>query len=111
MFYTRDNRWARGKGVRRMHCTACDAELILTNVVPENTVTVRILEGVLLAAVQGKLAAQAVARRCRLRGSPALLTDRIFDECGNRMGPTHTNKGGARYRLLRLRGRAAEETA
>jgi len=41
MFYTRDNRWARGKGVRRMHCTACDAELILTNVVPENTVAVR----------------------------------------------------------------------
>jgi hypothetical protein len=24
-----------------MHCTACDAELILTNVVPENTVAVR----------------------------------------------------------------------
>jgi hypothetical protein len=40
MFYTRDNRWARGKGVRRMHCTACDAELILTNVVPEDTVVV-----------------------------------------------------------------------
>ena len=40
MFYTRDNRWARGKGVRRMHCTACDAELILTNVVPENTVAI-----------------------------------------------------------------------
>ena len=29
MFYTRDNRWALGKGVRAMHCTACDAELIL----------------------------------------------------------------------------------
>ncbi len=24
-----------------MHCTACDAELILTNVAPENTATVR----------------------------------------------------------------------
>src|SRR5205807_4470785 len=57
-----------------------------------------ILERVLFTAVQGKLAAQAVARRHRLRGSPALLTGRIFDECGNRMGPTHTNKGGARYR-------------
>jgi hypothetical protein len=41
MFYTRDNRWALGRGVRGMHCTACDAELILTNVVPENTVAVR----------------------------------------------------------------------
>jgi site-specific DNA recombinase len=57
-----------------------------------------ILDHALFAAVQGKLATQAVARRCRLRGSPALLTGRIFDECGNRMGPTHTNKGGARYR-------------
>jgi hypothetical protein len=41
MFYTRDNRRALGKGVRGMHCTTCDAELILTHVVPENTVTVR----------------------------------------------------------------------
>src|SRR3984893_11372673 len=41
MFYTRDNRWALGKGVRAMHCTACDAELILTNVVPENTAAIR----------------------------------------------------------------------
>jgi hypothetical protein len=53
---------------------------------------------VLFAAVQGKLAAQAVARRCRLRGSPALLTGRIFDDGGNRMSPTHANKGGVRYR-------------
>jgi len=57
-----------------------------------------ILDHPLFAAVQGKLAAQAVARRCRLRGSPALLSGRIFDGCGNRMSPTHTNKGGARYR-------------
>jgi site-specific DNA recombinase len=57
-----------------------------------------ILEPALFDAVQGKLAAQAVARRCRLRGSPALLTGRLFDERGNRMSPTHTNKGGARYR-------------
>ena len=41
MFYTRDNRWALSRGVLAMHCTACDAELILTNVVPENTVAVR----------------------------------------------------------------------
>jgi site-specific DNA recombinase len=57
-----------------------------------------ILDHPLFAAVQDKLAAQAVARRCRLRGSPALLTGRIFDGCGNRMSPTHSNKGGARYR-------------
>jgi DNA invertase Pin-like site-specific DNA recombinase len=57
-----------------------------------------ILDSALFAAVQGKLAAQAVARRCRLRGSPALLAGRIFDVAGNRMSPTHTNKGGARYR-------------
>jgi site-specific DNA recombinase len=56
-----------------------------------------ILDPALFAAVQAKLAAQAVARRCRLRGSPALLTGRIFDNVGNRMSPTHTNKQGVRY--------------
>jgi site-specific DNA recombinase len=57
-----------------------------------------ILETALFEAVQAKLAAQAVARRCRLRGSTALLTGRLFDERGNRMSPSHSNKGGARYR-------------
>src|SRR5262245_7144726 len=38
------------------------------------------------------------ARRCQLRGSPALLSGRLFDNRGNRMSPTHANKGGARYR-------------
>jgi site-specific DNA recombinase len=38
-----------------------------------------IINRALFDAVQGRLAAQAVARRCRLRGSPALLTGRIFD--------------------------------
>ncbi len=57
-----------------------------------------ILDSALFAAVQGKLAEQAVARRCRLRGSPALLRGRIFHAAGNRMSPTHANKGGARYR-------------
>jgi site-specific DNA recombinase len=57
-----------------------------------------ILEPALFEAVQGKLAAQAVARRCRLRGSSAILSGRLFDICGNCMSPTHTNKGGARYR-------------
>ena len=49
-------------------------------------------------SVQAKLAAQTVARRCRLRGSPALLTGRLFDDRGHRMSPSHTNKGGVRYR-------------
>jgi site-specific DNA recombinase len=57
-----------------------------------------ILEPALFDAVQAKFAAQAVARRCRLRGSPALLTGRLFDIRGNRMSPSHSNKAGARYR-------------
>src|SRR5499433_3678177 len=57
-----------------------------------------IVDRALFAAVQAKLAARARARRCRLRGSPALLSGRLFDNRGNRMSPTHANKGGARYR-------------
>jgi site-specific DNA recombinase len=57
-----------------------------------------ILNSALFEAVQAKLAAQAVTRRCRLRGSPAILSGRLFDNRGNRMSPTHANKGGARYR-------------
>src|SRR5437870_1252997 len=56
------------------------------------------VERPVFSAVQAKLAAQARARRCRLRGSPALLSGRLFDNRGNRMSPTHANKGGARYR-------------
>jgi site-specific DNA recombinase len=57
-----------------------------------------ILDRPLFEAVQAKLAGQTVARRCRLRGSPALLAGRLFDDRGNRMSPSHTNKGGVRYR-------------
>jgi hypothetical protein len=57
-----------------------------------------IVDRAMFAAVQAKLAAQARARRCRLRGSPAILSGRLFDNRGNRMSPTHANKGGARYR-------------
>jgi site-specific DNA recombinase len=57
-----------------------------------------ILDRHLFEAVQAKLAAQAVERRCRLRASSALLTGRLFDDRGNRMSPSHSNKGGARYR-------------
>jgi len=52
----------------------------------------------LFEAVQSQLAANAVARRVRLKGSAALLTGRIFDDRGNRMSPTHANKRGVRYR-------------
>src|SRR5260221_9768636 len=50
-----------------------------------------ILDSALFAAVQGKLAAPAVARRCPLRGSPALPTCRIFYWCGHRLSPSPAN--------------------
>jgi site-specific DNA recombinase len=52
----------------------------------------------LFDAVQAKLAASANARQLKLKASPSILAGRIFDERGNRMTPTHTNKQGARYR-------------
>jgi site-specific DNA recombinase len=52
----------------------------------------------LFEAVQAKLGAQARARRCRLCGSPAILSGRLFNDRGNRMSLSHSNKGGARYR-------------
>ena len=70
-----------------------------------------ILDSTLFEAVQAKLAAQARTRRCRLRGSPAILSGRLFDDRGNRMTPTHTNKGGARYRYYVSQGGAAKEAA
>lgn len=57
-----------------------------------------ILDRDLFEAVQAKLGGNAVARQVRLRGSPAILTGRIFDDRGNRMSPTHSNKLGVRYR-------------
>jgi hypothetical protein len=59
-----------------------------------------ILDAALFAAVQAKLAAQAVARRCRLRGPFALLTGRIFDAYGNRM----SHRSGAARRPPLHRG-------
>jgi hypothetical protein len=66
----------------------------------------------LFEAVQVKLAANAVARKVRLRGSASILTGRIYDD-RNRMSPTHSNKLGVRYRyyvshaLLQSRKEAA----
>jgi hypothetical protein len=49
-----------------------------------------ILDRDLFEAVQAKLSSNAVARQVRLKGSPAILTGRIFDDRGNRMSPTHS---------------------
>jgi site-specific DNA recombinase len=57
-----------------------------------------ILDQALFEAVQAKLASHAVTRQLRLKGSPAILANRIFDDRGNRMTPTHANKHGVRYR-------------
>ncbi len=57
-----------------------------------------ILDRNLFDAVQAKLTASAGARELKLKASPSLLAGRIFDDRGNRMTPTHTNKQGARYR-------------
>src|SRR5438093_5053900 len=47
-----------------------------------------ILDPTMFEAVQEKLAANAVDRQVRLKGSPAILTRRIFDDRGHRMCPT-----------------------
>jgi site-specific DNA recombinase len=49
-------------------------------------------------AVQAKLADNIRARRVRFESSPAILMGRIFDDRGNRMTPSHSNKDGVRYR-------------
>jgi DNA invertase Pin-like site-specific DNA recombinase len=59
-----------------------------------------ILDRALFDAVQAKLDASASARHLKLRASPSILSGRIFDDGGNRMTPTHTNKQGARYRYF-----------
>jgi site-specific DNA recombinase len=48
-------------------------------------------------AVQSKLAENARARRVRVESSPAILMGRIFDDRGNRMTPSHSNRDGVRY--------------
>jgi site-specific DNA recombinase len=57
-----------------------------------------VLDRALFDAVQAKLAANAVERQNKLKGSPAILMGRIFDDRGNRMSPSHSNKQGVRYR-------------
>lgn len=57
-----------------------------------------ILDRVLFDKIQAKLTKNIVDRAMRLKGSPALLIGRIFDDVGNRMTPSHSNKRGVRYR-------------
>ena len=52
----------------------------------------------LFDAVQTKLTDGRAERKLKLKASPTLLSGRLFDDRGNRMSPTHTNKRGARYR-------------
>lgn len=52
----------------------------------------------LFEAVQAKLSEQRVATTTRRTSSAALLMGRLFDDRGNRMGPTHAVKSGRRYR-------------
>jgi site-specific DNA recombinase len=49
-------------------------------------------------AVRSLLAKNARARQVRLNNSPAILMGRIFDDRGNRMTPSHSNRDGVRYR-------------
>ncbi len=76
-----------------------------------------ILDRELFDAVQATLAAGATARLMKVRASPSILTGLIFDDRGNRMTPTHTNKQGARYRyyvshaVLQKRDREAKSVA
>src|SRR5215211_4776734 len=88
------SRWGRSRICSRTGSISARWSTAVTFTVAQEP----ILDRALFEAVQAKLAAQAIERRCRLRGSPALLTGRLFDERGNRMSPSHTNKGGARYR-------------
>jgi site-specific DNA recombinase len=68
-------------------------------------------------AVQVKLAENAGARRVCVESSPAILMGCIFDDRGNRMTPSHSNKDGVRYRyyvshvLLQHRNRDAGRVA
>jgi hypothetical protein len=53
--------------------------------------------------VQQRLAEMRSGYHATAAGSEALLMGRIFDDRGNRMSPSHSRKGGARYELLCVR--------
>jgi site-specific DNA recombinase len=56
-----------------------------------------ILDRDLFEAVQQRLAEQHNGYHATASGSEALLVGRIFDDRGNRMTPSHSRKGAARY--------------
>jgi site-specific DNA recombinase len=57
-----------------------------------------ILDRDLFDAVQAKLNEQVNNHKTIRMKSEALLVGRIFDDRGNRMSPSHTRKGGIKYR-------------
>jgi site-specific DNA recombinase len=57
-----------------------------------------IIDRGLFEAVQNRLAEQAVERRALQSQRSAILVGLIFDDCGNIMSPSHSNKKGVRYR-------------
>ncbi|KAA2235982.1 recombinase family protein [Salinarimonas soli] len=57
-----------------------------------------IVSQALFEAVQERLGDNLNGKRGRALASEAILIGRVFDDRGNRMTPTHANKGGVRYR-------------
>ena len=57
-----------------------------------------IVDRAIFQAVQDGLDAQKTLRRARLATSSGLLAGRLYDDRGNRLTPSHTNKNGLRYR-------------
>ena len=76
----------------------------------------QIIERAAWDRVQEQLAENRVDHRKQMRARvPSLLTGLVFDEAGERLTPSHSNKGGQRYRyyisksLVRGRPRADEQ--
>ena len=57
-----------------------------------------ILDRDLFDAVQAKLNEQRNTHKVARSKSESLLIGRIYDDCGNRMTPSHVRKGGIKYR-------------
>jgi DNA invertase Pin-like site-specific DNA recombinase len=57
-----------------------------------------IIDRDLFAAVQAKLSAQAHQHKSARMQSEALLAERLFDDRGHRMTPSHVRKRGVKYR-------------
>jgi site-specific DNA recombinase len=57
-----------------------------------------VLDRELFDAVQAKLDVQINGHKATRASSDSLLTGRIFDDCGNRMSPSHARKRGIKYR-------------